>query len=120
MTLSFCFSREIASSKSFADTGSIVKVVRSRKSILFFISLSGIISGISFNSANTCSGKTRGNPYCLITLNISTSGSPAFPNTSVTSPIGSFCNSLFPQFMIFRTTFSPGFASFKSLILKLV
>ena len=104
------FTREITSSKSFAEAGSIVNVKRFLKSFLFFKSMSEIKWGRATDSFITFSWNSKGRLNCLITPRTSTSGSPALPRTLMIFPAGNFPRSLLPQFEISNSTLSPAFA----------
>ena len=85
---SFSLRMESASSKSLASFGSMVKVVTLRKSSRLAISSAEISAGILSAAVSTAFGYTYGRPNSARIACISVVLSPAWPNISITCPIG--------------------------------
>ena len=102
---------DIASSKSFASSPSIVNIFKSLISNLLSISSCDIGTATFWASSNTFLGNSSGSPCALIIESISTSFSPFGPNTSIILPSGFLpaCGHI----VIWTTTLSPSFAPLK-------
>ena len=101
----------MASSKSRASKGSIVKVRVLLKSRRFKISLSSSSTGTRSASSNTASGKMGFIPWLYRMESISVSLLPGIPKMATTSPNGFAAD--FGQTVIFTSTFSPSLAPFR-------
>ena len=108
------FLSDSASSKSFASSGSIVKVGTSRKSRLAAASSAVIAASILSAQASTSGANLFGRPNSARMACISVSFSPGLPSTSVTSPTG--LRDLWSHSIILATAFCPCLAplSFES------
>ena len=105
--LSNCFS-EMASSKSFASSGSMVMVNICLKSLRVLISAGGMVSGNEKASFSALAENDNGKSISASIDCISTRLSPGFPSTSFTSPKG--LADWAGHSVITATTFCPFFA----------